>query len=67
MPGASDNKEMTVELTAHVFVTLDGVVQGPGHAEEDTRGGFTAGGWQAPYVEKVVGEISTRPGPRRRG
>jgi hypothetical protein len=29
-------------------VTLDGVMQAPGRPEEDTRDGFTHGGWASP-------------------
>ena len=30
-------------------ITLDGVIQAPGRADEDPRGGFKHGGWAAPY------------------
>ena len=32
-------------ITVTIWVTLDGVVQGLGREDEDTRGGFTHGGW----------------------
>ena len=32
------------------YVSLDGVIQGPGHAGEDTDGGFAAGGWTQPLM-----------------
>jgi dihydrofolate reductase len=35
-------------IVANLFITLDGVYQGPGGREEDTEGGFAFGGWQAP-------------------
>ena len=36
-------------------VTLDGVMQGPGRPDEDTRGGFRHGGWAAARSDNVVG------------
>jgi dihydrofolate reductase len=37
-------------------VTLDGVMQSPGRPDEDTRDGFTAGGWAIPYADHVAME-----------
>jgi dihydrofolate reductase len=37
-------------------VTLDGVMQAPGGADEDARGGFPHGGWAQPYADQVMAE-----------
>lgn len=44
-----------MRLSVNLFITLDGVSQSPGSPEEDTRGGFTRGGWLMPVFDEGCG------------
>lgn len=37
------------------FTSLDGIVQAPGGADEDTDGGFAHGGWSHEFFDDVLG------------
>jgi dihydrofolate reductase len=49
------------------FVSMDGVMQAPGGPEEDPTGGFTFGGWVAPFADadpvfgEEVGKLFSEP------
>ena len=41
------------KVIVNEFMSLDGVVQAPGGADEDTAGGFRHGGWHMQYMDDV--------------
>jgi dihydrofolate reductase len=41
------------KVIANEFMSLDGVVQAPGGADEDTSGGFEHGGWHLRYFDEL--------------
>ncbi len=43
------------KLIVSEFLSLDGVMQAPGGAEEDTEGGFRHGGWTLPFWHDDIG------------
>jgi dihydrofolate reductase len=43
-----------VRIVVIEFMSLDGVVQAPGGAEEDPDGGFAHGGWSQPFFDPDV-------------
>jgi len=44
------------KLIVSEFMTLDGVMQAPGHKDEDRDGGFEHGGWTLPYWHDDIGK-----------
>ena len=45
------------KLIVSTFVSLDGVMQGPGGPGEDDSDGFTQGGWSVNYWDELMGTV----------
>jgi dihydrofolate reductase len=45
------------EIRVINHLSLDGVMQAPGRADEDRRDGFERGGWAQPNIDEVMGKV----------
>ena len=48
------HRRQGMRIVISEFISLDGVVQAPGGADEDTDGGFRHGGWSMPFFDPEV-------------
>ena len=48
------------KVIVNEFVSLDGVAQAPGGADEDTSGGFRHGGWHMGYADDAAGKWASK-------
>jgi dihydrofolate reductase len=59
---ATNEEDRMARVIVFNSLTLDGVMQAPGRADEDVRGGFTHGGWALPYADEAMGRAAAEGG-----